>query len=62
MQKHSQIEMSFDGFIALMADKTDIQIGLQGFKDSFDPSDDIIELPNLLFVITPFRLVCKGQN
>lgn len=43
--------MSLDGFISLMIDRTDVKVGLQGFKDGLDPSDNVIELPDLLLAI-----------
>ncbi len=43
--------MGLDGFIRLMIDRTDIKVGLQGFKDGLDPSDNIIELPDLILAI-----------
>lgn len=43
--------MGLDGFIRLMIDRTDVKVGLQGFKDGLDPSDNVIELPDLLLAI-----------
>lgn len=43
--------MGLDGFIRLMIDRTDVKVGLQGFKDGLDPSDNVIELLDLLFAI-----------
>ena len=43
--------MALDGFIRLMIDRTDVKVGLQGFKDGLDPSDNVIELPDLLLAI-----------
>jgi len=43
--------MGLDGFIRLMIDRTDIKVGLQGFKDGLDPSDNVIELPDLILAI-----------
>lgn len=43
--------MSLDGFIRLMIDRTDVKVGLQGFKDGLDPSDNVIELLDLLLAI-----------
>lgn len=37
--------------IRLMIDRTDVKVGLQGFKDGLDPSDNVIELPDLLLAI-----------
>ena len=43
--------MALDGFIRLMIDRTDVKVGLQGFKDGLDPSDNVIELLDLLLAI-----------
>lgn len=43
--------MSLDGFIRLMIGRTDVKVGLQGFKDGLDPSDNVIELLDLLLAI-----------
>lgn len=43
--------MGLDGFIRLMIGRTDVKVGLQGFKDGLDPSDNVIELLNLLLAI-----------
>lgn len=43
--------MGLDGFIRLMIGRTDVKVGLQGFKDGLDPSDNIIELLDLLLAI-----------
>lgn len=43
--------MGPDGFIRLMIDRTDVKVGLQGFKDGLDPSDNVIELLDLLLAI-----------
>lgn len=43
--------MGLDGFIRLMIDRTDVKVVLQGFKDGLDPSDNVIELPDLLLAI-----------
>ncbi|GEM_PF-3530992 len=43
--------MGLDGFIRLMIDRTDVKVGLQGFKDGLDPSDNVIELLDLLLAI-----------
>ena len=43
--------MGLDGFIRLMIDRTDVKVSLQGFKDGLDPSDNVIELPDLLLAI-----------
>lgn len=43
--------MGLDGFIHLMIDRTDVKVGLQGFKDGLDPSDNVIELLDLLLAI-----------
>lgn len=37
--------------IRLMIDRTDVKVGLQGFKDGLDPSDNVIELLDLLLAI-----------
>lgn len=34
-----------------MIDRTDVKVVLQGFKDGLDPSDNVIELPDLLLAI-----------
>ena len=43
--------MGLDGFIRLMIGRTDVKVGLQGFKDGLDPSDNVIELLDLLLAI-----------
>lgn len=43
--------MGLDGFIRLMIGRTDVKVGLQGFKDGLDPSDNVIELLYLLLAI-----------
>lgn len=43
--------MSLDGFIRLMIGRTDVKVGLQGFKDGLDPSVNVIELLDLLLAI-----------
>lgn len=43
--------MGLDGFIRLMIDRTDVKVVLQSFKDGLDPSDNVIELPDLLLAI-----------
>lgn len=43
--------MGLDGFIRLMIGWTDVKVGLQGFKDGLDPSDNVIELLDLLLAI-----------
>lgn len=43
--------MSLDGFIRLMIGRTDVKVGLQGFKDGLDPSDNVIELLDLLLAM-----------
>lgn len=43
--------MGLDGFIRLMIGRTDVKVGLQGFKDGLDPSDNDIELLDLLLAI-----------
>lgn len=43
--------MGLDGFIRLMINRTDVKVGLQGFKDGLDPSDNVIEVPDLLLAI-----------
>ena len=43
--------MGLDGFIRLMIGRTDVKVGLQGFKDGLEPSDNVIELLDLLLAI-----------
>lgn len=43
--------MGLDGFIRLLIGRTDVKVGLQGFKDGLDPSDNVIELLDLLLAI-----------
>lgn len=43
--------MGLDGFIRLMIGRTDVKVGLQGFKDGLDPSENVIELLDLLLAI-----------
>ena len=43
--------MALDGIIRMMIDRTDVTVGLPGFKDGLDPSDNVIELPDLLLAI-----------
>ena len=43
--------MGLDGFIRLMIGRTDVKVGLQGFKDGLDPSDNVIEFLDLLLAI-----------
>lgn len=40
--------MGFDGLVILMADRTDVKVGLQCFKNGLDSSYDVVILPNLL--------------
>lgn len=43
--------MGPDGFFGLIIDRTDVKVGLQSLKDGLDPSDTVIELPDLLLAI-----------
>lgn len=48
--QYSKVEMSLDSFVALMIDRTDIQVRLQDMESLLYDSDYIIEFPDVQFL------------